>query len=388
MRSIADIVKIARRMDGPNTRYSLAAYLVNMAQRLIPMRRVLKSTGTIYLHCDTTASHYIKIMMDVIFRHGNFGNEIVWHYKRWPAGDRHFQRMHDTILRFQASPKFKFNVQFQPYSGKTIHRRMSVDGTTDLELSRDESRGTKMDDVWDIPYLHSQSKERLGYPTQKPLALLERIIQASTNRGDVVLDPFCGCGTAINAAEKLERQWIGVDISPFATGLVRNRVYRQCNLKWDDFRMLGVPETSADARVLAADNPFEFEKWACGHVGAEGMFHKPGTKGPDKGVDGVLKFFPLEWGVRPKPHYAIVQVKGGGVGPDAVKALYATVEQFEASAGVLICFDDYMRTVENNRNRRTFTDATGTYPIIQGLSVESMLRGKSPALPNLLQKAA
>ena len=205
MRSIADIVKIARRMDGPNTRYSLAAYLVNMAQRLIPMRRVLKSTGTIYLHCDTTASHYIKIMMDVIFRHGNFGNEIVWHYKRWPAGDRHFQRMHDTILRFQASPKFKFNVQFQPYSGKTIHRRMSVDGTTDLELSRDESRGTKMDDVWYIPYLHSQSKERLGYPTQKPLALLERIIQASTNRGDVVLDPFCGCGTAINAAARARR---------------------------------------------------------------------------------------------------------------------------------------------------------------------------------------
>jgi hypothetical protein len=152
--------------------------------------------------------------------------------------------------------------------------------------------------------------------------------------------------------------------------------------------MLGVPETPDDAKSLAKQDKFEFEKWACGHVGAEGMFHQPGTRGPDRGVDGVLKFFPMHWNETPKPHYAIVQVKGGGVTPDSVKGLYSTVKQFEAKAGVLICFADYMRTVENNRIQETFTDATGTYPVIQGLTVENMLRGQSPRLPNLLQKAA
>ena len=163
-----------------HTQPGLLAYLVYMVERLIWMRGILAPTGSIYLHCDPTASHYIKIMMDSIFGHGNFGNEIIWHYKRWPAGHKHFQRMHDVILRYCKSSNATFNVQFQPYSTKTIHRRISVDGKTDLSATRDEKRGTKMDDVWDIPYLHSQSRERLGYATQKPLALMERIIKASS----------------------------------------------------------------------------------------------------------------------------------------------------------------------------------------------------------------
>ena len=208
---------------------SAQAYLTYMAIRLIEMRRILKETGSIYLHCDPTMSHYLKLVMDAVFGHDNFRNEIIWHYKRWPSGHRHFQRMHDTILRYGRGKQAVFNTQFQPYSQKTIHRSMSVDGKTDLHEGRDTARGTKMDDVWDLPYLHSQSKERLGYPTQKPLALLDRIIKASSHPGDMVLDPFCGCATTCVAAERLGRQWAGIDIEPKARELVVSRLQQQAD---------------------------------------------------------------------------------------------------------------------------------------------------------------
>ena len=154
-----------------NTQPRLLAYLSYMTERLLYMKSILKPTGSIYLHCDPTTSHYLKVFMDAIFGHDNFRNEIIWHYKRWPSGHRHFQRMHDTVLRYGSGKQAVFNTQFQPYSEKTIHRSMSVDGKTDLREGRDTARGTKMDDVWDLPYLHSQSKERLGATpprSQKP----------------------------------------------------------------------------------------------------------------------------------------------------------------------------------------------------------------------------
>ena len=203
---------------------SMKAYLIMMGVRLLEMKRLLKPTGSIYLHCDPTASHYLKMVMDAIFGGENFGNEIVWRYKRWPTKAMNFQKMHDIIRRFTVGNDWTFNVQFQPFSKNTIHRDQSVDGVTDLAGTRDITKGTKMDDVWEMPYLHSQAKERVGYPTQKPLKLLERIIKASSNEGQMVLDPFCGCATACVAAEHLQREWIGIDLAEKAADLVRHRL--------------------------------------------------------------------------------------------------------------------------------------------------------------------
>ena len=172
-------------------------------------------------------------------------------------------------------------------------------------------------------------------------------------------------------------------------GCPKRRGHLNNNLSPNDIRLFGVPETPEDARQLADADKFEFEKWACGHVGAEGMFHDPGTRGADGGIDGVLKFYPLEEPL--KAQYAIIQVKGGGVSSDSVRALESTVRRFDAKAGIMICFEDQMRTVENNRSKETFTDGTSLmerrdFPVIQGLSVEDMLlRGRQPNLPNIMK---
>ena len=395
-RLIADLIRVAQRIEPPTVKYSLAAYLTNMAARLIPMRRVLAPTGSIYLHCDPTASHYLKVIMDAIFGRANFRNEIVWCYRKWSTKGGQFARNHDIVLFYSKPDQSTFNVQHVPVSAGTERRwkgrrqqAVFVDGIRQA-TSTENSSQTPCPDWWDISIINPNADERLGYPTQKPLTLLYRILKASSNRGDLVLDPFCGCGTAVHAAEGLKRRWIGIDISTFSTGLIRNRVLSAFPnwVKGREIRMLGVPDTPDAARALAKADKFEFEKWACGHVGAEGLFHAPGTRGADRGVDGVLKFFPMYWQEKPKPRYAIVQVKGGSVTPDAVRGLQGTVEQFDATAGVLICFKDQMRTVENNRSKRTFRDVAGEYPLIQGLAVEDMLKGDAPNLPNLLQKAA
>lgn len=402
---IAKLIDVARATEGPAVKYRLDAYLINMAERLIPMKHALKPTGSLYLHCDPTASHYLKALLDLIFEGKNFRNEIIWHYRRWTAGDQHFQRMHDVIFRYTKSDNFCFNVQYEPY-GDWIHsdyghvdeetgkrwRWHTIKGKRCKVWLEDEDRGVKLNDVWMIPYLGSTSKERLGYPTQKPLKLIERIIKASTNPGDLVLDPFCGCGTTVHAAEALGRRWIGIDIARFSTGLVKNRLLSNFKetLAPHDIKTYGIPETVTQAKQLVKENPLEFEKWACGHVGAGGMFqHRmPGQGGADHGVDGVLKFWPAMRDEKPRPHMAIVQVKGGKVTADSVRALRTTVDEFDATAGVMICFNDQMKTVENNRSKETFTNvADNTFPVIQGLSVEEMLKGAAPNLPNISRLA-
>jgi len=247
----------------------------------------------------------------------------------------------------------------------------------------DEMPGVPLQDIWiDIGPIAAQARERLGYPTQKPIHLLERVIKASSNEGDLVLDPFCGCGTTLHAAESLGRRWVGVDVSAFAVGLIRGRILNNFELlTTDDVLVRGVPVNVRDAEALASRDKFEFEKWVCGAIGAEGMFHDPGTRGTDGGVDGVLKFSPFRMGKKPKPEFAIVQVKGGSVTADSVKALRATIDRFGATAGVMVCFNRYMRTVENQRVKATFSDDSGTYPVIQGLSVEDLLADKRPDLP-------
>ena len=173
-------------------------------------------------------SHYLKTVMDCIFGEKNFRNEVVWSYQRWTGATKHFQRMHDIILFYAASCETGFNVLQEAYSAKSKHkgarRTFFVEGAMEQSYTDDTSRMKSMRDVWDISYLNSQAKERTGWPTQKPLALLERVIKASSNEGDMVLDPFCGCATTCVAAEHLGRKWIGIDVSPEAHKLVRDRL--------------------------------------------------------------------------------------------------------------------------------------------------------------------
>ena len=415
-RMLAGIVTLVQGIERANTGggNSLAAYLINMAVRLMAMRRVLADTGSIYLHCDPTASHYLKLLMDVIFGPSNFRNEIVWFYRRWSASANRFQAMHDILLFYSKSAEAIFNPIYVPTSSTRSKMKRGYNTNTymhngirkrqiiveddkafqaavqrgDLDTSQYErvvhrkSKGTLAFDVFEIPVVNPQAKERLGYPTQKPQSLLERVIRASSNKGDLILDPFAGCGTTLHAAETLGRRWVGIDISTFAVGLVRNRILNNFEgLTTDDVLVRGLPLNVAEAQALADRDKFEFEKWACGAIGAEGMFHSPGTRGADGGVDGVLKFYPFLLGKAPKSQYAIVQVKGGNVTPDSVKALQTTVDRFGATAGVMVCFNRYMRTVENQRGRATFSDDSATYPVIQGLSIEDLIAGKRPYLP-------
>lgn len=359
------------------------------------MRRVLAETGTIYLHCDQTASHYLKLIMDAIFGMEGFRNEIVWNYRRWPAKTPQWQKMHDTILWYSKSNQWTWNQPYEPLAestlkadgGKKILNVFDDDGHRIRgEKTGEDSPGAPMRSVWDIGFISPTAKERLGYPTQKPLALLRRIIEASSNPGDLVLDPFCGCGTTVHAAEELGRRWVGIDISSFSVGLMQERILNNFrNLTPDDVLSMGIPTNTTHAKELARRDKFEFEKWVCGAIGAEGMFHDPGTRGPDGGVDGVLKFYPIP--ITPgkrltvKPEYAIVQVKGGKVTPDNVRALKDRVITYGATAGVMVCFNEFMQTVENQKGTATFKDAVDTYPVIQGLSIEELLANKRPHLP-------
>ena len=220
----------------------MAAYLCMMAQRIKEMKRLLKPTGSIYLHCDPTANHYLKLLLDLVFGKPQFRNEIIWSYQRWTAATKHFQRMHDNIFFYAASVDGRFNRLTESYSAKSQHkgRRFSTVGTggkLDQVYTDDRSRQKSMRDVWDISYLNSQAKERVGYPTQKPLALLNRIIKASSNPGDTVLDPFCGCATTCVSAERWERQWTGIDIAEKAVELVEDRLKDAVH----DFKLLYAP---------------------------------------------------------------------------------------------------------------------------------------------------
>ncbi len=390
VKKLADLVFLARSINDERTKTrSAAAYLCNMAIRLLSMKRVLKNTGSIYLHCDPTMSHYLKLSLDLIFGRKNFRDEIAWHYPSMSKRLSGFPKKHDTIFRYTMSDNYIFNYKniLIPYAKSTVNR--SKYGGAGFKRKEGYSNylvreGKIPDSVWNIPHIKSKN-EHLGYPTQKPLKLLERIIKASSNEGDLVLDPFCGCGTAVHAAEDQKRNWIGIDISKFSTGLISERI---CNnfpkLQSSDIRIFNVPDNLQSARNLAKQDPFEFEKWVCGEIGAHGMFREPGRKGSDGGVDGIIDFGLFKGLNKLSKGYAIVQVKGGKVTPDSVRALYQTVKFFGATAGVFVCFNEYMNTVENNRNKDTYNDLTGIYPLIQGFSVEDLLAKKKPNLPPLV----
>lgn len=259
----------------------MLAYLSMMAPRLIELHRTLKPTGSLYLHCDPTASHYLKLLLDSIFGGGNFRNEVIWSYKRYTAAASRFQRLHDTLLFYGKSDKIMFNDLREEYGSKSgkadSHYKQDDDGRWFRWQKRRGqepykvylSEGRRLGDVWEIPHINASAKERLGYPTQKPLALLERIILASSSPGDLVLDPFCGCGTAIDAAHAHGRRWAGIDITHIAIGLIKNRLHDRHGLQPKvDYDVIGEPTDLAGASELAQDDPHQFQAWALGLVGA------------------------------------------------------------------------------------------------------------------------
>src|SRR5215469_14133490 len=259
-------------------------YIAWLYERVVQMHRVLKSTGSIYLHCDWHANAYIRVhILDKIFGEKNFRNEIVWSYQRWTAGRSSFQRTHDNIFFYSKSKDSKFNVLTEDYSEKSVHKAKRFTkvekGKLIQNYTEDTIREKSMRDVWEISILNSQAKERIGYPTQKPEALLDRIIKASSNTGNIVLDPFVGGGTTVAVAEKLGRQWIGIDQSVQAIKVTEFRLQKQMELFTAPYT---VQLHKYDEETLFNENPFKFETWIIQQFGGISQ----NKKGGDKGVDG------------------------------------------------------------------------------------------------------
>jgi site-specific DNA-methyltransferase (adenine-specific) len=437
----ADALVAMKTLLGEN---DATAYLVNMAPRLVELHRVLKDTGSLYLHCDPTMSHYLKVYLDAVFGPENFRNEIVWQRTLSKALQaRRLPSNHDVILAYTRTPGATWNgdTTFVPYdlaaldektASKYSHRdpdgrlyqldnllnpnadrpnltyeflgvtrvwrwtrdRMEkalADGlivqtapgrVPRLKRYLDEQRGRPMSDVWtDIPPLNSQAAERLGYPTQKPLALLERIIRAATNEGDVVLDPFCGCGTAVDAAHRLGRRWIGIDVTYLAIDLIVKRLHHAFGTDADDsYEVSGVPRDNQAAQALFDKNPFDFERWAVSLVGAQPNERQVG----DRGVDGVARF-PLG---RDELGRILVSVKGGKqLNPAMVRDLLGTVRSQKAQMGILVTQHKPTRgMIDAQRHAGTWTHpANGTvYPVIQIVTTGELLGGAKPEKPPTL----
>ena len=318
----------------------MLAYLAMMAPRLVELHRVMKLTGSIYLHCDTVASHYLKMLMDAVFRPENFKNEVIWRYRRWPTKSSRFQRMHDVLLFYSRSktPERAFNVLhgYESLAPSTLEtygtKRQRADfssGHRKPSVDEEESLGPPLSDVWEVSIIAPMSKERLGYPTQKPEKLLERVILASSQPGDVVLDPFCGCGTAVAVAQKLKRKWIGIDVTHLAINLVRRRMKDAFGHVAD---VRGEPVSLPDAEALAELNAYQFQWWALGLVDARPVVEK---KGADRGIDGRLYFH--DDPAKPNATQQIVfSVKSGTTGVKDVRDLCHVVDREKATIGVFI----------------------------------------------------
>jgi DNA modification methylase len=388
----------------------IMAYLAMMAVRLVELKRVLKPNGSMYLHCDPTACHYLKVLLDAVFGGAGFVNHITW--KRSHAhndsaqGSKHFGRISDSILFYARSSNRTWNVQYTPYSQEYVdrdYRRIDEDGRryrlSDLrgpggaakgnpyyevmgvwrhwayskarmekmiaegrviqtrpgavpQYKRylDEMPGVPAQEIWtDIPVINNRSKEMLGYPTQKPLALLERIILTSSNPGDVVLDPFCGCGTAIEAAERLGRQWTGIDIAYPAIQVIEARLSRW--LPGAKYELTGIPYDELSARMLAEHDPHVFQQWAVARCKG-----RSGGKGADRGIDGVIIFQTA----RETYGRAVISVKGGrNVNPGMVRELAGVVQREQADAGVFICLNEPTKEMRNEAHSAGRVDLPG-----------------------------
>lgn len=396
--NISNLMLALEKMVGHN---DILAYLTMMTIRLIELRRVLKKTGSLYLHCDPTASHYLKIVLDVIFGKKNFRNEIIWAYTGPSAAKTDFPKKHDVILRYSKTDEYKFypEVIRIPYSESFLKRRAYSEGKAGIfkekgEHSEEEFRKGKLPADWwsDIPSGGQiSSKERLGYPTQKPEALLERIIEASSKENSWVLDPFCGCGTTVAVAEKLKRNWVGIDITMLAINLIKRRLHDQFGLGAKQINVDGLPTDLTGAIELFRKDPFEFEYWALDLINAMPSQSKTKDKmrGADKGIDGVITFH--KDNVNGKWEYgrALVQVKGGTVHRDDIATLKSDVAREKADAGVFITLEKPTKPMISesvDAGNFTLPFSSVPYPKIQILAVEELLRGKKPNLPQAFIK--
>lgn len=401
---LAELLYLMVRQFGHN---DLSAYLVMMAVRLVELHRVLKPTGSLYLHCDPTASHYLKMILDMVFGIKNFRNEIVWHYKTFQGQThRYFAKKHDTIFWYSKGNIFTYNQQFETEFENTVDSRrwakyfnekhqilakyMPVQDSRFVRYLNKwikqngrqpeaediifEALGQPIDSVWDIKGLDPKSSERLGYPTQKPVTLLERIIQASSNPNDIVMDSFCGCGTAIHAAQKLGRQWIGIDITHLAIALIEKRL--KDAFPGIEFEVIGTPKDIDGARDLANRDKYQFQWWACSLVNAQP--YKGKTKGADSGIDGQIFFTDAEKG-KPAIKKIIVSVKGGGnVGAAMIRDLVGTVQRTKAEIGLFITLTPPTKPMEKEAAATGFYRAGNgrDYPRIQILTIEDLLTGR------------
>ena len=422
---------------------NMMAYLAMMTPRLAELRRVLKPTGSIYLHCDPTASHYLKIVMDAVFGPACFRNEIIWKRTTAHSSAKKFAPIHDTLLYYGKSqecvwnePRLDYDQDYLdkyyrfddgdgrlywrdnlcaagtrrgrsgvPWRGidpaaKGMHWKFTVEKLEELDAEgriywpekgtmpqykryRDELKGKSTPDIWDdIDRINPVGLERLGYPTQKPEALLERIVQASSNPGDLVLDPFCGCGTAVIAAQKLGRRWIGIDITSLAVALIKTRL-RDTFGDAAAYQVIGEPVSVPDAQTLAAQDPYQFQWWALGLVGARPVEQK---KGSDKGIDGWLFFH--DEGAGGETKQVVLSVKAGHASVAHLRDLRGVMEREQAEIGVLIAMQEPTQPMRAEAAAAGFYHSPGwnqSYPRLQILTVADLLAGKGIDMPPLRQ---
>jgi len=452
---VAEAIEAMHDLLGPN---DVLAYLVMMTARLVELHRVLKLTGSLYLHCDPTASHYLKVVLDAIFGTANFRNEVIWKRTHAHSGGNRFGSVHDVLLFYAKSAatvcrpaRLSYSEEYikshfrasdpdgrqyrstiltgsgtrkgdsgrpwRDFDPNTTGRHWAVPGylrpllgtpppqTVQDALDRldemgrilwtkkkgglpslkqyiDDMGGVEAQDEWDdIPPINSQAKERLGYPTQKPLALLERIISSSSTEDDVVLDPFCGCGTAVDAAQKLHRQWIGIDVTYLAIDLIRKRLRHGYGPEIEStYEVHGIPTDAPGAEALFNENPFDFERWAVSMVDGQPNEKQIG----DKGVDGRIRFH----ADKDKIGTVIVSVKGGKqVAPTMMRDLVGTLDQNKGDMGLLIML------AKPTKGMTEIADHSGTYevpmtgtsyPRVQIITVADLLAGKRPKMPTAI----
>jgi len=434
--NVAEVMRALRQFLGEN---DMMAYLTMMANRMLELDRVLKPKGSLYLHCDPTASHYLKIVMDGVFGPTNFRTEISWRrqsaHNDAKQGRRQYGNVRDTIFFYTKSDEWTWNPQYTPYDegyvrdfykyaepganrryrlsditapggaspekrnphyeflGVTRYWRYSRERMEELHKEGrivqtapgnvpaykrylDEMPGVSLQNEWD-DIQPVMGGEALGYPTQKPVALLERIISASSNAGDVVLDPFCGCGTAVHAAQKLQRGWIGIDLTHLAISLIEKRL--RDAFPGIVFEVHGTPKDYDGARDLAERDKYQFQWWACSLINAQPYAGK--KKGADGGIDGLI-FFQDEAraGISKK---IVVSVKGGeNVGVTMVKDLIATCARQKAEIGLFVTLNLPTKPMLAEASAAGFytSPVTGTkFPKIQLLTIEDLIAGKQTA---------
>ena len=432
---LAALLRAIREFLGQN---AMMAYLARMAVRLVELHRVLKPTGSLYLHCDPTASHYIKLLLDAIFSPINFRNEIVWKRTTAHNDPQRFGRIGDRIFFYTKSKHKVFNHVYGEYSTEQLSRykysndrgsyraenltaphfsatrtvewrgvnpgkdrqwRFSIgelerlyqegrillqrDGRPrkdGLKVYLEEAKGTILQDIWTDISFPPTTSERLSYPTQKPEALLKRIIKASSNEGDVVLDPFCGCGTTVSVAERLKRRWIGIDITHLAITLVKKRLHDSFSPEeLAPYEVIGEPADAKSAAALAEVNRHQFEWWALGLVDAAPAQDK--KKGADKGVDGVLYFQEKDDGPY---HKLIVQVKSGHVGAKEVRELEGTRRQEKAEIAALLTLKPPTRPMKEAAPADYYVSALFpdlSFPRLQILTIADLFAGKQLEYP-------